>query len=80
MTIDLPWTHFSPASMTLHFELSIMIGTLAIAGSAETRLRNRVIACSPSIRPSSMLTSMMLAPALDLLAGDGQRRLVSRRS
>ena len=29
------------------------------------------MAASPSSMPSSMLTSMMLAPAFDLLAGDG---------
>ena len=48
--------------MTFQSELSTMIGTLAILGSAETRLRNRVMACSPSMRPSSMLMSMMFAP------------------
>ena len=26
-TTPLPWMHFSPASMTSHFELSIMTGT-----------------------------------------------------
>ena len=62
LTIALPCTHFRPASMTDHFELSTMIGTRAISGSAAIRLRNVVIACSPSSRPSSMLTSMMLAP------------------
>ena len=60
--MPLPWMHFSPASMTDHFELSIMTGTLAMAGSAETRLRKRVIASSPSIRSASMFTSMTLAP------------------
>ena len=29
----LPWTHLRPASMTDHFELSIMIGSRAISGS-----------------------------------------------
>ena len=48
--------------MTVQFELSIMIGTRAMSGSAAIRLRNRVIACSPSISPSSMLTSRMFAP------------------
>ena len=49
--------------MTDHFELSIMIGTLAMSGSSARRLRKRVIASSPSIRSASMLTSRMLAPS-----------------
>ena len=49
--------------MTDHFELSTMIGTREISGSAEIRLRNFVIAPSPSSMPSSMLTSITLAPA-----------------
>jgi hypothetical protein len=43
-------------------ELSIMIGTRAISGSVAMRFRNVVIADSESSIPSSMLTSMMLAP------------------
>ena len=57
-----PCTHFSPASMTDHFELSIITGTRAISGSVATRLRKRVIVSSESSSASSMLTSMMLAP------------------
>src|SRR3546814_7578053 len=37
LTIGLPGTHFSPASITLHFELSIITGTRAISGSAAMR-------------------------------------------
>ena len=48
--------------MTLHFELSIMIGMRAISGSVARMFRNVVIAASPSSMPSSMLTSRMLAP------------------
>ncbi len=48
--------------MTDHFELSIMTGIRAISGSVAIRLRNRVIACSESSSPSSMLTSRMFAP------------------
>ena len=62
LTIGLPETHFSPASITLHFELSIITGTRAMSGSAAISLRKVVIACSPSSRPSSMLTSMICAP------------------
>ena len=61
-TTGLPCTHFSPASMTDHFELSIITGTRAISGSVATRLRNRVIVCSESSSASSMLTSIRLAP------------------
>jgi hypothetical protein len=32
-TTDLPWTHLRPASITDHFELSIITGTRAISGS-----------------------------------------------
>ena len=62
LTIDFPWTHFSPASITDHLLLSIMIGTLEISGSLATRFKNRVIAASPSSIPSSMFTSMTFAP------------------
>ena len=48
--------------MTAHFELSIMIGMRETSGSAAIRWRKRVIAFSPSISPSSMLTSRILAP------------------
>ena len=58
----MPWTHFSPATMTDHFELSIITGTRAISGSVAIRLRNLVISCSDSSMASSMFTSMMLAP------------------
>ena len=62
LTIDLPCTHFSPASSTAQFELSIITGTRATSGSAASRLRNSVITFGPSSRPSSMLTSRMFAP------------------
>jgi hypothetical protein len=48
--------------MTLNFDESIITGTLAMSGSAATRLRNSTIAFSLSIRPSSMLMSMICAP------------------
>ena len=62
LTIALPCTHFSPASITAHFEESIMIGTREMSGSAAIRLRKVTIAFSESSMPSSMLTSSMLAP------------------
>src|SRR5438477_358880 len=61
-TTAFPCTHLSPASITLHFELSIMIGIRAISGSLAIKFKKRVIAASESIIPSSMLTSSMLAP------------------
>jgi hypothetical protein len=63
LTIDLPCTHLRPASMTSHFEESTMTGTREMSGSDETSLRKRSIAATPSIMPSSMLTSMTCAPA-----------------
>ena len=48
--------------MTLHFELSIMIGIRAISGSLPIRFRKRTIAASESIIASSMLTSRRFAP------------------
>ena len=58
----LPWTHLSPASITVHFELSIITGTRAMSGSEATRFKKVVIAFSESSIPSSMFTSMICAP------------------
>src|SRR5256885_6702460 len=38
LTTGLPCTHLSPASITDHFEESIITGTRAMSGSAATRL------------------------------------------
>lgn len=62
LTSALPCTHFSPASITENFELSIISGTRAMSGSAASRLRNSTITFSLSIRPSSMFMSMICAP------------------
>jgi hypothetical protein len=62
LTIGLPCTHLSPASITLHFELSIITGTRAMSGSAATRRRKVLIAFSESSIASSMLTSITWAP------------------
>ena len=48
MTIGLPDTHCSPASITLHFDESIITGTRAISGSAASRFKNVAIASSGS--------------------------------
>ncbi len=61
--IGLPWVTLSPASMTSHLLESIMSGTRQMSGSEATSLRKRSIAATPSIMPSSMLTSMTWAPA-----------------
>ncbi len=42
--------------------LSIMTGTREMSGSAAMRLRYSIIACLESMRPSSMLMSMICAP------------------
>ena len=60
--MPLPWMHFRPASITSHFELSIMIGTRAISGSPAIRFRKRTIAALLSSIASSMLMSMICAP------------------
>ena len=62
LTTPLPCTHFSPASSTLHRELSIITGMRATSGSVAIRFRNVVIACSLSSRSASMFTSSRLAP------------------
>jgi hypothetical protein len=61
-TMPLPCSVFSPASITSHFEESTMNGTFATSGSLPSSCRNRVIAATPSIIPSSMQMSMMFAP------------------
>ena len=62
LTTAFPWTHFNPASITDHFDESIMIGTREMSGSEATRFRNVVMACCESSIASSMLTSMICAP------------------
>jgi hypothetical protein len=62
LTMLLPCTHLRPASITLHFELSIMTGTRAMSGSLAIRFKKRVIAAAESSIASSMLTSMTCAP------------------
>ena len=61
-TTHFPCTTCKPASIMSHLELSIIIGTRAISGSATIRFRNFTIASFPSIRPSSILISIICAP------------------
>src|SRR6202051_2728661 len=44
LTMGLPWTHLSPASITDHFDESIMKGTRAMSGSPAMRLKNLAMA------------------------------------
>ena len=62
LTIALPCTHLRPASMTSHLEESTITGTRLMSGSEAISLRKRSMAATPSIIPSSMLTSMTWAP------------------
>ena len=62
LTMALPCTHLRPASMISHLELSIIMGTRAISGSETIRFKNLTIASLPSIKPSSIFTSMIWAP------------------
>ena len=62
LTMDFPWQAFRPSSITLHFEESIITGTREISGSPAIKFKNRRMAASESINPSSMLTSMIWAP------------------
>ncbi|MNF18352.1 hypothetical protein D3C80_2223800 [compost metagenome] len=48
--------------MISNLDESIITGTRAISGSAAMRFRNSTIAFCESIRPSSMLMSMICAP------------------
>ena len=61
-TIHFPCTHFSPASIISNLEESIMIGILAISGSACTKFKKTVIASTPSSIASSIFISITCAP------------------
>ena len=62
LTTLLPCTQRKPASMTSKLLESIITGTRAMSGSVMARSRNRCMAKTPSVMPSSMLTSMICAP------------------
>ena len=61
-TIHFPCTHFKPASMISNLLLSIMMGILAISGSACNKFRKVVIAFTPSSKASSIFISNTCAP------------------
>ena len=62
LTTALPCTHFKPASITSHFEESIITGTREISGSEAMRFRNLTMAALESSMASSMFTSTICAP------------------
>ena len=73
LTIGLPETHFSPASITVHFELSIITGTRAMSGSAAISLRKVVIATLGVEQALVHVDVDDLRAVLDLLARDLDR-------
>jgi hypothetical protein len=71
LTIGLPCTHFSPASITSHFELSIITGTRAMSGSAAIRFRK--VSWRPHRAALVHVDVDHLRAVFDLLARDLQR-------
>ena len=76
MTIALPCTHFSPASITDHFELSIMTGTRAMSGSAAIRFKKLGHGGFAVQQAFVHVDVDDVRAALDLLAGDRHRLFV----
>ena len=77
--MPLPCRHFRPASITDHFEESIMTGTRAMSGSAAIRFRKRTIAASRVEHALVHVDVDDLRAALDLLARDVERAGVVAR-
>jgi hypothetical protein len=73
LTIGLPETHLSPASITLPLELSIITGTRAMSGSAPISLRNVSIAARRIEQALVHVDVDDLGTVLDLLARDLDR-------
>ena len=63
LTTHLPCTHFRASSITEKREESIIQGMRATSGSDAMRLRKCFISAVASSKPSSMLTSIKLAPS-----------------
>ena len=70
LTIGLPETHFRPASITVHLELSTITGTRLMSGSAAISLRKVVIASSESRQAFVHVDVDHLRAVLHLLARD----------
>jgi len=66
--------------MMKNLDESIMKGTREASGSDTSRLTKRVMAGTPSIRPSSMLMSSTSAPAATWGQGKGRGGLGLRGS
>ena len=79
LTTGLPCTHFRPASITDHFDESIITGTRAMSGSAAIRLRKVTIACFGIEQALVHVDVDDLRAVLDLLARDVERARRSRR-
>ena len=62
LTIGLPCTDCNPASITSHFEESIITGTFAASGSVAIIFKKRVMHFFPSSKASSIFTSITWAP------------------
>ena len=73
LTIGLPETHFRPASITLHFDESIITGTRLMSGSAVISLRNRRHRLDRVEQPLVHVDVDDLRAVLDLLARDFDR-------
>ena len=59
LTTHFPCKIFNPPSMTLHFDESIITGTLQILGSVANSLKKCCISISESNIPSSILISII---------------------
>jgi hypothetical protein len=70
LTMHLPCTHFRPASITSHLELSIITGTRAISGSAAIRFRKVRMALGTVQHALIHVDVDDLRAVLHLLAGD----------
>ena len=74
LTIGLPCTHFRPASITSHFDESIITGTRAMSGSAAMRLRNVGHRLDRVDQALVHVDVDDLGAVLDLVARDVERR------
>ena len=68
-----PCTHFSPASITSHLELSTITGTRAMSGSPAIRFRKVVMARDGVEQALVHVHVDHLGAGLHLLAGDVER-------
>ena len=74
--MPLPCMHFRPASITLQFELSTMIGTRAMSGSGRDVIQKRGHGLLGIEHGFVHVDVDDLRAAFDLLARHGERRFV----